>query len=217
LGDEVPTDINQKKDGQIAGTNYCVGKGTRENIKSNTNGGTRFTVIGLTVALGDPVMCIVIFAGKELTYKQWMGHDIWAGFNRDSSIRDNIGPERAFPGAPTCHFCGKDLPALIACSPKVSITVSLSGSTKDHSFESGELFALLDYIYLFPQWVPSYLFSHDKYWFHLLINTVNCQTLCLIPVVMGLMTRSSSRLYVDIWSHFISWRGTAFLVNFPCF
>jgi hypothetical protein len=105
FGDQVGTDINQKEDGQIAGTNYCVGRGTRANIKSNMNGG-KFTVIGLTGASGDPVMCIVIFAGKELTYRyeQWMGHGIWAGFNGDSSIRDNSGPGKAFPGAPTCHL-----------------------------------------------------------------------------------------------------------------
>ena len=106
FGDEVGTDINQKDDGQMAGTNYCVGKGTRANIQSNTNGG-RFTVIGLTVASGDPVMCIVIFAGEELTYEQRMGHDIRAEFNDDSSIRDNSGP---------------GVPPLIACSPKGLIT-----------------------------------------------------------------------------------------------
>ncbi len=121
FGDEVGTDINQKEDGQIAGTNYCIGKGTRANIKSSTNGG-RFTVIGLTAASGDAVMCIVIFAAEELTYEQRMGHDIRAVFDGDGSIRDNTGHQKSFPGAPTCHFRGKDVPALIACSPKGSIT-----------------------------------------------------------------------------------------------
>ena len=112
---------DQKEDGQIGGTNYCVGTGTRANIKSNTNGG-RFTVIGLTAASGDAVMCIIIFAGEELTYEQRMGHDIWVGFNGETSMRDNSGPGKAFPGAPTCHFCGKDVPALVAFSRKGSIT-----------------------------------------------------------------------------------------------
>jgi hypothetical protein len=103
FGDEVGTEINQKENGQIAGTNYCVGKGTRANMKSNINGG-RFTAIDLTTFPGDPVICFVSVAGKELTYEQPMGHDIWAGFNRDSSIRDNSGPGKAFPGASTCHF-----------------------------------------------------------------------------------------------------------------
>jgi hypothetical protein len=47
-------------------------------------------VIGLTAALGDPVIRIFILAGKELTYEQQMGHDIQAGFNGDSSIRDKV-------------------------------------------------------------------------------------------------------------------------------
>jgi hypothetical protein len=120
FGDEVGTDINQKDDGKSAGTNYCIGKGSRANIKSNTNGG-RFTVIGLTAAAGDPGMCIVIFAGEELTYEQRMGHDIRVSFD-DGSIRDNSRPGKAFPGGPACHFGGKNVPALIACNPKGSIT-----------------------------------------------------------------------------------------------
>jgi hypothetical protein len=121
FGVEVGTDINQKDDGKIAVTNYCIGKGSRANIKSNTNDGG-FTVIGLTAASGDPVMCIVIFAGEELTYEQRMGHDIRAGFDNGGSISENSRPRKAFPRAPTCNFRGKNVPALIACSPKGSIT-----------------------------------------------------------------------------------------------
>ncbi len=51
-----------------------------------------------------------------------MGHDIRADLDGAAGIRDNQGPGKAFPGAPTCHFRGKDVPALIACSPKGSIT-----------------------------------------------------------------------------------------------
>jgi hypothetical protein len=118
-GDKVGTDINQKDDGHIGGTQYCVGHGTKANIKSSTNGG-RFTLIGLTAASGDAVMCIIIFAAEELSYGQRMGHDIKADCNIEGSVRDNSGPGKA--GAPTCQFWGKDVPALIACSPKGSIT-----------------------------------------------------------------------------------------------
>jgi hypothetical protein len=80
LGDKVGTYINQKEDGKIAGTNYCVGKGTVANNKSTTYGG-RFTVIGFTAASGDPAMCVVSFAIQELIYEQRMGHDIQAELN----------------------------------------------------------------------------------------------------------------------------------------
>ena len=64
----------------------------------------------------------MIFAGEELTYEQRMGHDIRVEYNKEGSVRDNTGPGKTFPGAPTCHFRGKDIPALVACSPKGSIT-----------------------------------------------------------------------------------------------
>jgi hypothetical protein len=117
----VGTDINQKDDGHIVGTKYCVSHGTKADIKSSPNG-ERFTVIGLTAASGEAVMCIIIFAGKELSYDQPMGHDIRADYNTEGSVRDNTGPGKAFPGAPTCQFWDKDLPALIACSPNGPIT-----------------------------------------------------------------------------------------------
>jgi hypothetical protein len=75
FGDEVGTYINQKDDGQIAGTMYCVSRGTKAKIKGSTNSG-RFTLIGLAAALGDAVMCIITFAAKELTCGQQMGLDI---------------------------------------------------------------------------------------------------------------------------------------------
>jgi hypothetical protein len=113
LGDELQTDVNQKEDEKIAGTNDCVREGTRSNIKNTTNG-RRFTVIGLIAASGDPIMHIVIFAAKELSYEQWMGHDIWTEFHGERSFGENSGP--------TCYLGGNDVPALITCSPKGSIT-----------------------------------------------------------------------------------------------
>jgi hypothetical protein len=103
FGDEVGTDINQKDDGHIGGTKYCVGHGIKANIKSSTND-RRFTLIGLTAASGEAVMCIIIFAAEELSYGQRMGHDIQADYNIEGSVRDNSGPGKAFPGAPTCKF-----------------------------------------------------------------------------------------------------------------
>jgi hypothetical protein len=52
FGDKVGTDINQKDDGHIGGTKYCVGHGTKANIERSTNGG-RFTLIGLKAVPGE--------------------------------------------------------------------------------------------------------------------------------------------------------------------
>jgi hypothetical protein len=66
-------------------------------------------------------MYIVIFAAEELTYEQQMGHDIQAELYGKQSIRENSGTGKAFPGAPTCHFCGEDVPALLISKTEMTI------------------------------------------------------------------------------------------------
>ena len=124
FGDEVGTELSQKDNGHFGGQKFLAGKGTRANIKSSHATG-RFTAIGLTAASGDPVMAIVIFAAKELSFIQRMGHDIMIDFDKTSTITEISGVGKAFPGGPTCIFRGKEIPALITCSPKGSITSSI--------------------------------------------------------------------------------------------
>jgi len=124
FGDEVGTDISQKDDGHVGGQKFVTAKGTRANIKSSHADG-RFTAIGLTAASGDPVMAIVIFATKELSFIQRMGHDIMVDYDNTVSVTENSGVGKSFPGGPTCLFRGKEIPALITCSPKGSISSSI--------------------------------------------------------------------------------------------
>ena len=79
-------------------------------------------MIGLTAGTGAPVMCIIIFAAEELTFHQRMGHDVRTTYYEDVDIRGNSGPGKCFPGGPICRFRGKNIPSLIASSPKGSIT-----------------------------------------------------------------------------------------------
>ena len=121
FGDEVGTEISQKDDGHVGGQRFVSQKNTRANIKSShTNG--RFTLIGLTAASGDPVMCIMIFAGEELTFEQRMGDDIRVAYDAAKSVTQNSGRGKRFPGAPTCFFRGKTIPPLVTCSKKGCIT-----------------------------------------------------------------------------------------------
>ena len=121
FGDEVGTDISQKDDGNVGGQKFVSKKGSRANIKSSHKDG-RFTLIGLTAATGDPVMCIMIFAAEELTFEQRMGSDIRVPFDNTKTVRENSGPGKRFPGGPTCMFRGVSVPTLVTCSPKGSIT-----------------------------------------------------------------------------------------------
>ena len=121
FGDEVGTDISMKDDGHVGGQKFVVQKGTRANIKSSHKDG-RFTAIGLTSANGDPVMAIVIFAATELSFVQRMGYDLRAEYNKDGTVSENSGPNKSFPDGPTCTLRGKQIPALVTCSPKGGIT-----------------------------------------------------------------------------------------------
>ena len=51
-----------------------------------------------------------------------MGSDIRVPFDDTKTVRENSGPEKRFPGGPTCMFRGVSVPALVTCSPKGSIT-----------------------------------------------------------------------------------------------
>ena len=121
FGDEVGTDISQKDDGNVGGQRFITQKGTRANIKSSHKDG-KFTTIGLTAASGEPVMAIIIFAGEELTFEHRMGHDIRIPYDNNGSVSKNSGAGKVFPGRPCCTFRGKQIPALVTCSKKGSIT-----------------------------------------------------------------------------------------------
>jgi len=122
FGDEVGTDVCQEEDGHIGGQTYVTAHGTRAELKSSTNS-SRWTLIGLTAATGDPVMCIIIFTGKEIDINTRLGFDHRADvpFDKTKTHREQKGPGKAFPGAPTCTFRGKEVPALVTCTPTGSI------------------------------------------------------------------------------------------------
>ena len=67
------------------------------------------------------VMAIDIFAAKDLMFVQCMGHDVRAPYDEDKDVTGNSGPGKAFPGAPKCLFCRREVPALITCFSKGSI------------------------------------------------------------------------------------------------
>ncbi|CAJ1966096.1 unnamed protein product [Cylindrotheca closterium] len=124
FGDEVGTDTAQDQDGHNGGETYIkFADGTKVELLSTKATG-RFTVMGLTAASGDPVMCIVIIAGKELGVQDYMGFDHQAESPYDGSktLEENAGPGMALPEAPECVFRGKKVPGMIAVSPKGSMT-----------------------------------------------------------------------------------------------
>ena len=123
FGDEVGTDTAQDDDGHIGGQTYLSYRGRKIELTSSKASG-RFTLMGLTAASGDPVMCIVIMAGKEVGIAEVLGYDHQAETPYDTTkeLDENCGPGKALPGLPTCTFRGKEVPALLTATPKGSMT-----------------------------------------------------------------------------------------------
>ncbi|CAJ1929012.1 unnamed protein product [Cylindrotheca closterium] len=124
FGDEVGTDTAQDQDGHIGGETYIKSADGQKVELLSTKASGRFTVMGLTAASGDPVMCIVIIAGKELAFEDYTGfdHQSEAIYDGTKTIEENYGPGKALPGLPVCVFRGKEVPGMVAVSPKVSMT-----------------------------------------------------------------------------------------------
>ena len=80
--DEVGSDLNMMNDGHLGGTKFITRRGNNAVINS-TKKSKRFTVLGLTTLTGDPLMCVVIFEGKERNPLMESGIDIFHPLSRD--------------------------------------------------------------------------------------------------------------------------------------
>ncbi len=107
FGDEVGTDTAQDEDGHIGGQTYLSYCGRKIELTSSKASG-RFTLMGLTAASGDPVMCIVIMAGMELGIDQFLGfdHHVEILYDKINDLDENSGSGKALTGLPTCTFSG---------------------------------------------------------------------------------------------------------------
>ena len=124
-GDEVGGNICMAGDGHIGGELFLAERGTiPQNKTSKTN--KRFTLIGLTAFTGEPIICVIIFQGKQPKADIEAGIDILVPPIGDPNDRDffenNYGPGKYMPGGPVCHFNGKEIPAMIRWHESGSIT-----------------------------------------------------------------------------------------------
>ena len=123
--DEVGGNTSQKGDGHMGGKLLVCAKGMVPQTKANTKD-KHWTMLGLTALNGQPVMCIIIFAGKREQAIVETGMDIFAEQVGEVSDKDyfanNSGTGKRYPGGPTCDFRGKKVPCLTRWSPKGSIT-----------------------------------------------------------------------------------------------
>ncbi len=75
--DEVGSNTFQTKDGQVGGQTYlCTADGRPQNRAATKD--AHFTVLGFTVATGEPLLCAIIFAAKTLKQEWVTGFDPFA-------------------------------------------------------------------------------------------------------------------------------------------
>jgi hypothetical protein len=129
FGDETGINTNQLDDGRVGGTRYIVPRGCVPLVQANKSD-HRATVLPLTAATGEPVVCAVIFASEKTSVESsWhTGIDITVDpivdehGNVDAKNPDNYGPGKYFPSGPTCFFRGKAIPTLTFTSPSATIS-----------------------------------------------------------------------------------------------
>jgi hypothetical protein len=115
--DEVGSNTNQTKDGQIGGEKFLViGAGSRPQQKAATKD-SHFTTLGFTNANGEPVMCAIIFAAKKMDISWQLGIDHAAPWEGDESdFEKNVGFGKRHPLGPECEVNGKKGPMFLLCN-----------------------------------------------------------------------------------------------------
>ena len=102
--EEFGNNTNMKDDGNAVGERLLREKHQKSKITAATSD-AHFTVLGLTAATGEPVMCAIIFPGHELTSEQHLGVDIqFPMVDGAFLMRANSGSGNRFPGGPKCFF-----------------------------------------------------------------------------------------------------------------
>ena len=134
--DEVGCNLSQENDKSKGGELYVCGP-NEEPYQSIATKNLHFTCLGLTRLDGEALMCVVIMVGKRRDPLIESGID-WKKLNdmdginlNDDSIDDtayflnNYGPNKLFPGGPSCVFKGKEVPAFITFSEGGGINGSI--------------------------------------------------------------------------------------------
>ena len=126
--DEVGSNTNMKGNGNIGSKRLLKAKGSQARVLAATTD-VHFTVLGFTAGNSEPVMCANVVTSHELRYNVQLGVDIRADMfvvdDQDHLLSNNYGPNKQYPGGPTCNFRGKKVPSFVGYSPKGGITLQL--------------------------------------------------------------------------------------------
>ena len=126
--DELGGNTSQKGDGHVGGQLLLCETGKTPQVKISTRD-KHYTIMGLATLTGEPVMCVVIFAGTKPNPLCKTGLDLSAetfGSPDDHDyFKKNSGPGKRFPGGPTCKYLGKEVPCFCAWSEKGGVIAEI--------------------------------------------------------------------------------------------
>ena len=145
MADEVGANTSQKGDGHVGGERYICGKGKVPQKKASKKD-KHFTLLGLTLLTGDPLMCVIIFSGErnrdliELGVDPFIEkEDIIGDVSDGDYVINNTGKGKLFPTGPECQYKGKTIPCMCRWSKNGSMTGEI---LKDvvHTLDTYQLF-----------------------------------------------------------------------------
>ena len=125
VANEVGGNMSQKGDVLVGGELMLTepGQVSQRNISTKYK---HYTLLGLTLLIGEPLMCVLIMAGDNPKPEVETGIDFFAEQIGASTDRDyiinNIGKGRRFPGEPTCIIRGVKVPCFVRWSTKGLMT-----------------------------------------------------------------------------------------------
>ena len=132
--DECGCNLSQEGDHCVGGELFLTGLHNKA-YESRSTKHNHFTLIGVTLMSGEPLMCVIIITGKNHDVLVEMGLDVTQLLNIDDDdlhnqnlsdfIRSNHGEGNLFPGAPTCVYKDKVIPAYVTFSESGGITATI--------------------------------------------------------------------------------------------
>ena len=121
--DEVGCNLSQEMDHVVGGGQRFLTGVKDEAAESVSTRSHHFTCLGLTRLDGVPLMCVVIIAGKlhdiavecGIDWRKLANYDIQDDVHKSNSefVRENYGNNGLLPGAPSCTYKGKEVPAFV--------------------------------------------------------------------------------------------------------
>jgi len=83
-------------------------------------------MLGFMAATGEPIMCMIIFATKDLDPAWVLGMDPFVPWIVEpDDIKGNTGTGKVHPMGPECNFHGRKIPTFCCCTENGSITAEL--------------------------------------------------------------------------------------------